>query len=373
VKVLFWSSLAVIIFTYAGYPLLVYFRARLWPLPIRRSNIFPKITILLCAYNEENRLLEKLDNLAFVEYPKHCLDIVVVSDGSTDRTNEILAKWTGPGQQSLILPVHRGKAAALNSGMGHVTGEIVVFTDSRQNLASDALKNLVANFADPAVGCVSGELMICESPTNRSSDGIGLYWRLEKNIRLWEGLAGSTVGATGAFYGVRRNLLRPIPEETILDDVYIPLLVVRQGRRVLFEPKALAWDPFIPTPRQEFNRKLRTLFGNYQLLELAPWVLSASNPVLMQFVCHKLLRLLVPFALIATFVSTFLLRNDQYGFAFVTQVLFYGLAVLGLLRVNNGILSRLSNISLTFTLLNAAAAVAFLYFVTGRKAVWTKP
>jgi len=372
VKALFWSSLALVIFTYAGYPLLLYFRARFWPVPILRSTISPRITILVSVYNEEKHLSAKLANLASVEYPKHCLDIIVVSDGSTDRTNEILAKWTGPDQQSLILPMHRGKAASLNCGLEHVTGEIVVFTDSRQNLASDALKNLVANFADPAVGCVSGELMMCASPTHEASDGIGIYWRLEKNIRLWEGLAGSTIGATGAFYGVRRNLLHPIPEETILDDVYIPLLVVRQGQRVVFEPKALAWDPFIPTPRQEFNRKVRTLFGNYQLVELAPWVISTANPVLVRFVCHKLLRLFIPFALIGTLVSTFWLRNDQYGLAFVTQVLFYGLAALGLLRGKNRILPRLSNISLTFTLLNAAAAIAFVYFITGRKAAWTK-
>jgi poly-beta-1,6-N-acetyl-D-glucosamine synthase len=372
VHTLFWSSIALILFAYAGYPALLYLRAHFRRLPLYRAPIEPTVTIILPAYNEEKYILDKLANLAAIDYPKHCLAIVIISDGSTDRTNDLLTSGSHPGVQSVILKTHRGKASALNCAMEHAAGEIVVFTDARQNIASDALRNLVANFADLSVGCVSGELMIGGNDKGHSSEGIGLYWRLEKNIRLWEGLAGSSVGATGAFYGVRRNLLHPIPEDTILDDVYIPLLVVRQGQRVIFEPRAVAWDSLAMAPKQEFRRKLRTLFGNYQLLRLQPWVLSTSNPVLLQFVCHKLLRLLVPFALIAALVSTFVLRNEEYGVAFVIQVLFYGLAALGLLRMPGGILARLSNISLTFVVINTAAALALVYFVTGRKVAWTR-
>jgi cellulose synthase/poly-beta-1,6-N-acetylglucosamine synthase-like glycosyltransferase len=219
---------------------------------------------------------------------------------------------------------------------------------------------------------VSGELIIGLDPGAASAEGVGLYWRLEKKIRHWEGLAGSTVGATGALYAVRRNLLSPLPQETILDDVYIPFQVVRQGQRVVFEPRALVWDDPKPRPKLEFRRKVRTLTGNYQLLQLAPWVLTASNPLRLQFVCHKLLRLLVPFALAGLLLSTFWLREGIYELALVLQVVFYALAAMSVFRGRAGVVSRVADISLTFIVLNTAAAVAFVCFITGRKAVWVR-
>ena len=370
-KPLFWSSLSLIFFAYGGYPIFLYVWARFWPRPVRRGSVLPSVTILIAVRNEEIWLPSKLQNLAQVDYPADRLQIVVVSDGSTDATNTILAAWNNPALCVVTLSDHGGKATALNHGVAAAQGEVIVFTDARQTIASDALKNLVANFADPAVGCVSGELTICQAGA-AAAEGVGLYWRMEKKIRHWEGLAGSTVGATGALYAVRRNLILPLPPGTILDDVYIPLQVVRQGQRVVFEPRALAFDPFTPDPKQEFRRKLRTLVGNYQLLQLAPWVLTRPNPLRWQFVCHKLLRLLVPFALVGMFVSTLWLGNDLYKLALVLQLTFYTLAALGLSRAKFGLVSRLSDISLAFLVLNAAAAVAFVYFITGRKAIWSR-
>jgi poly-beta-1,6-N-acetyl-D-glucosamine synthase len=357
-------------FANAGYPLLLYLRARFWSSPIRKGAIFPRVTILLAAHNEEKNLPRKLANLSTLDYPADLLDVVVVSDGSTDGTDKILEEWEGPGHRSIWLPAHSGKAVALNTGMAAATGEVVVFTDARQAIAPEALKSLVANFADPTVGCVSGELMLRENQGAGSAQGVGLYWRIEKNIRHWEGLSGSTVGATGALYAVRTKLLRPLPGDLILDDVYLPLQVVRQGQRVVFEPEARAWDDFVPTGKQEFRRKLRTLSGNYQLLQLAPWTLTPSNPLLLEFICHKLLRLLVPFALLSLLVSTFWLREGFYGIVLVLQLCFYALAGLSVLRVPLGILSRLSNISLAFAVLNVAAGMAFVYFILGRKIIW---
>ena len=323
-------------------------------------------------YNEEKNLPGKLTNLAELDYPADLLDVIVVSDGSIDGTNRILDAWDGSGRRSVKLPIHCGKAAALNAGAAEAKGEIIVFTDARQTIASDALKIIVANFADPCVGCVSGELMLRESPAARSTEGVGLYWRVEKNIRYWEGRVGSTVGATGALYAVRNELLVPIPQDLILDDVYVPLQVVRQGQRVVFEPRALAWDDFVPSPKQEFRRKLRTLTGNYQLLQVAPWILTTSNPLFLQFICHKVLRLLVPFALLSLLISTLWLREGVYGFVLALQLFFYALAALGIFRLQLGILSRLSRISLAFAVLNMAAGLAFVYFVTGRKVVWAQ-
>ena len=265
---------------------------------------------------------------------------------------------------------HGGKAKALNSGAARATGEIIVFTDARQIIQPDALENLIANFADPNVGCVSGELIIDPASIDTSSHGVGLYWQMEKKVRLWEALSGSTVGATGAFYAVRRTLFWPIPPATILDDVYIPLQVARQGQRVIFEPRAIVRDDFKPSSKQEFQRKVRTLLGNYQLLQLAPWILTSVNPVRVQFICHKLLRLLVPFGLFGLLLSAICLRKGIYGLAFVFQLAFYSLAGLSVFRAKRGIIARMSAISTAFIVLNAAAVVAFVYFITGRKAVW---
>jgi biofilm PGA synthesis N-glycosyltransferase PgaC len=372
VKLLFWLSFSLIFFTYAGYPICVYFQARYWPRPVRRALILPHVTIVLAVHNEERDLLRKLDNLDALDYPADRLEIIAVSDGSTDGTNKILGDWQRAGRRALILAEHQGKANALNHGMSEAGGDIICFTDARQTIAIDGLKNLIANFADPSVGCASGALMIGESASAPSSDGVGLYWRLEKNIRSWEGLAGSTVGATGAFYAVRKYLLSPLPMGTILDDVYIPLEVARKGSRVIFDPKAAARDDFSPSPKQEFRRKVRTLTGNYQLLQLAPWVLTSENPLRLQLVCHKLLRLWVPFALVGLLVSTSWLRYGIYEFVLGLQLVLYALAALTALHAKVGVLSRLSNISLAFILLNTAAAVALIYFITGRKAVWAR-
>ncbi len=371
-KVLFWSSLFLIFFAYAGYPIWLYFRARFCAIPVRRSEIFPSVTILLAVRNEQENLPGKLQNLKALEYPKNILEIIVVSDGSTDETNPILAAQSVPNLRAVLLDEHHGKAAALNCGVAEARGEIVVFTDARQSIAPEALKHLVANFADPKVGCVSGELLIRADPAVRGSAGVGLYWQLERKIRYWEALCGSTVGATGAFYGVRKNLLSPLPGETILDDVYIPMEVVRRGSRVVFEPRALASDYFTPSPSKEFRRKVRTLTGNYQLLQLSPWLLSGSNPLLFGFVCHKLLRLLVPFALVGIFVASLFLAETPYRVVLAFELLFAGLAALAMLPQKSGVVSRLANIPFAFLVLNTAAAVAFFYFISGKRQLWAR-
>jgi biofilm PGA synthesis N-glycosyltransferase PgaC len=371
VTVLFWSSLTLIFLAYVGYPIHLYVRAQLWPRPVQRASILPAVTVVVAVHNEERHLPAKLQNLAELDYPADRLQVIVVSDGSTDGTNRILGRWQDFAARTAIFADRRGKAAAVNRGVAVAQGEIVAFTDARQTIAADALKQLIANFADRSVGCVSGELMVGQGRATACAEGVGLYWRWEKKIRHWEGLAGSTVGATGALYAVRRDLLVPLQPGTILDDVYIPLHVARQGQRVVFEPRAQAFDPFTPDSKQEFRRKLRTLLGSYQLLQLAPWVLTRPNPLRFQFVWHKLSRLLVPFALVAMLVSAFVLRTGVYELVLVLQLAFYALAALGLLRVRFGIVTPLSDISIAFLVLNIAAAVAFLYFITGRKAAWT--
>jgi biofilm PGA synthesis N-glycosyltransferase PgaC len=300
------------------------------------------------------------------------VEIIVVSDGSTDGTNNILAEFSHIARLQIVLAQETlGKAARLNYAIALSTGEIVAFVDARQMVEANAVRLLMENFSDPEVGCASGELLLGDPGSGEAVRGMGLYWKIEKVIRELESSTGSVIGATGALYAVRRDLLVRVPSETILDDVFIPMNVVRQRSRVVFDSRARAWDvPDLGTKR-EFARKVRTLTGNYQLLQLSPWLLRAENPVRFSFISHKLLRLLVPFALCATLITSLLLHSPIYRMASALQIIFYGLSVLALIRLRQGLLARVSDAALTFVLLNTAAAVAFANFVTRRKAAWT--
>jgi hypothetical protein len=228
------------------------------------------------------------------------------------------------------------------------------------------------NFADPQVGCVSGALMLGDPESGEGRKGMGLYWRIEKKIRELESDSGSVVGATGALYAVRRELLVPLFEGTILDDVFIPMQVVRQKKRVVFDLRARAWDDPDLGAEREFARKVRTLGGNYQLVQMAPWLLKSENPVRFEFVSHKLLRLVAPFALTAILIASLVLSGPVYRSALALQAVFYGLSLLAALHLSRGPLARMSDAALTFVVLNSAAAVAFVNFVTGRKTVWIR-
>jgi cellulose synthase/poly-beta-1,6-N-acetylglucosamine synthase-like glycosyltransferase len=322
--------------------------------------------------DEQSCLEEKLSNLLGLDYPSDKREIVIVSDGSTDSTNSILSRFEPHGVKAILEPFPQGKAAGLNRAVAICSGEILVLTDARQMIERDALGKLIDNFSDPEVGCVSGELMLGNVAGGEASQGMGLYWRIEKQIRELESLSGSVAGATGALYTIRRELFQPIPTGLILDDVLIPMQVVRQGKRVLFEPSAHAWDdPNLGNDR-EFKRKVRTLTGNYQLLQLAPWLLSRSNPIRFEFVSHKLLRLLIPFALLGLFISSALLSGILYRTVLALQLCGYTLSALAFARVNAGPAGRIADAALTFVVLNMAAAVAFINFVSGRKAVWAR-
>jgi biofilm PGA synthesis N-glycosyltransferase PgaC len=369
----FWGAAFLIAYTYVGYVGWLWLRARLWPWPVLCAAQDPYVSVVMVVRNEERWVESKLRNLLELDYPAARCQIVVVSDGSTDRTDAILGEHAEDSRvQVLMNQLPRGKASGLNDAISLAAGEVIVFTDARQKIESGAVRLLMENFVDPEVGCVSGALMLGDAESGEAGKGMGLYWRIEKKIRELESESGSVVGATGALYAVRRELLTSVPEGTILDDVYIPMQVVRQGKRVIFESRARAWDSPDQGTEQEFARKVRTLSGNYQLVQLAPWLLSGKNPLRFEFVSHKLLRLVVPFALAALLVSSMALPGPVYRTALALQVAFYGLSLLAGLRLSRGPLARMSDAALTFVVLNSAAAVAFVNFVTGRKAVWIR-
>jgi cellulose synthase/poly-beta-1,6-N-acetylglucosamine synthase-like glycosyltransferase len=333
IELLFWSALAATLYVYVGYPTLLAAWARLAPKPVHRSSVTPPISIVIAARDEAALLQSRIENLLESDYPRHLMQIIVVSDGSTDGTADILAFFKKEVDAVLLPP--GGKARALNAGVATAKHDVVVFTDVRQSFAPEALRALVAPFADPHVGGVSGELLLdCESGEGNSTigEGVGAYWKYEKWLRKQESLIGSTLGSTGAIHALRRDLWRPLPPETILDDVLAPMQVVLSGARVVFEGSARAYDRAVAEAGEEFQRKTRTLAGNYQILRLQPrLLLPFVNPVWLQFVSHKLGRLLVPYALFLLLTTSAVLARYHliYAVAFAGQIAFYGLALYG--------------------------------------------
>ena len=367
-----WASAFLLMYTFAGYPALLWLRARLRPRPVAKAQHEPTVTVLIAAHNEEHVIKRKLDSIFSSNYPANRLEVIVLSDGSTDGTNFILSSYSDSRVHAVLLPQRMGKAAALNVGMREAKGEIIVFTDARQVLEKNCLRELVANFADPSVGCVSGQLIIGDVSRAAEISGEHLKWKMENTIREWEGMASSVIGALGAFYGARRTLLIEIPPGTLLDDCYLHLNIVRQGYRTVFEKEARVWDDVVTTPAQEFRRKVRTLTGNYQLLRLAPWLLTGRNPVRFEFVSHKLCRLLVPFALIAMLVSSWFVPGPAYTVFAGLQTAGYLLGAIAMVWPAVGTVVRPAEVARAVLVLSAATLVAFINFMTNRYAVWTR-
>ncbi|MBZ5667234.1 MAG: glycosyltransferase family 2 protein [Acidobacteriia bacterium] len=376
-KYVFWFAASLVSYSYLGYPAWLWLRSRWSPRPVRRSSATPTVSAVMVVRNEELVIAGKLDNLLALDYPQEKLDVVVVSDGSSDRTPAILADYARNSGlrtrvRTLLKPVSQGKAAGLNDAIKLATGDVLLFTDARQQLEFGALRLLIENFADPDVGAASGELMLGDPTSGETGKGIGVYWRIEKKVRELESASGSVAGATGAIYAARRTLLEPLPEGTILDDVLLPMQIVRKGSRVIFDSRARAWDVPDLGDGREFSRKVRTLSGNYQLLQIAPWLLSSQNAIRFEFISHKLSRLAVPFALLALLIASVFLPEPFYRAALIAQLAFYALSLAALAGVKIGPLSRIADPARTFVVLNSAAMVAFVNFVTGRKAVWVR-
>jgi cellulose synthase/poly-beta-1,6-N-acetylglucosamine synthase-like glycosyltransferase len=365
----FWLSMAAVAYVYVGYPALLHLWARVRPKPIDRGLRIADcgVSIVIAARNEAARLPARIDNLLTLDYPAGLRQIIVVSDGSTDETLDVLARYRRLVDVVALPP--GGKAVALNAGVARATGDIVVFADARQVFAPDALRELVAPFGDSTVGGVTGELLLdAESPCRRTgsdrraverragaradgsdrrederrrtlrstiADGVGLYWKYEKQLRKLESTVASTLGATGAIYAVRRSLYQPLPADTILDDVLTPMRVVLAGYRVVFNERARAFDRAAADADAEARRKVRTLAGNYQILSLEPRLLLPwQNPVWFQYLSHKLGRLAVPYALLTIFFASIVLAAvagpvSFYGTALTGQVIFYLLAGVG--------------------------------------------
>jgi len=386
-KIIFWASIIVILYTYIGYPLLIYFLSSFYKKPVRGKYIYPTVSLLVAAYNEEARIENKIKTLLELDYPDERIEILIGSDGSTDKTEEIISKYTNDKIKLFRLPQRQGKPSVLNMLVPQAKGELLVFTDARQTLDKNALKELVKNFCDPKVGSASGELFYINEDDNKPGAGLGLYWSYEKFIRKSESRMGSMLGATGAFYAIRKELFMPLPEDLILDDVYTPMKIVSKGYRAIFDAKAKVFDKVFNETKDEFLRKSRTLAGNFQLFV---YLRELFNPlkgkISWQFFSHKFLRLMVPFLLMIVFVSnvgvvvslkigTVPFGDSPYFSYFYwiflwLQVAFYACAFLGMVFKHR---NRVLDIPYMFCVMNSAAVVGLHRFLTRKEhALWEK-
>ncbi len=363
VWICFWAFAASIFYLLLGYPLLLGLRRRV---PVLKRFEPKTVTVVLAVRNGEQWLDRKLRNLLGLDYPAELLDVLVVSDGSTDRTEEIAHGWRGARVRLIALPPC-GKAAALSAGIAQATGEILFFTDVRQELERGSLRALVACLGDPKVGVVSGELVIREG-NSREEASVGLYWKYEKWIRMRESAVDSILGATGCIYAMRRSLAVPLPSGVLLDDVFLPLAAFFKGFRLILEPEAKAYDS--PTSlHTEFRRKVRTQAGVYQLLAFYPQLLSPSNRMWSDFLSHKLGRLLLPWLLLGLFGASLALPGAWRGIALV-QIACYLLALADPLIPDGFPLKRATSPMRAFVVLVAAAACAISILFVPPERLW---
>jgi cellulose synthase/poly-beta-1,6-N-acetylglucosamine synthase-like glycosyltransferase len=371
--VLFWISGAVLFFTFGGYPLLMRWLGRKprHPAPAPPTD-WPTVTGVVVAFNEGRRIVARVENLLGADYPPEKLSVIVVSNGSTDDTVERV-RALGDARITVLEQAGRaGKAAGLNDALAQCRSDLVVFSDARQRFEPATLRQLVRHFAEPAVGAVSGSLEI-EPSEHGVASAVDTYWRMEKRLRADEARFDSCIGCTGAVYAIRRELFVPIPEDTVLDDVVIPMHVAEQKRRVLHDSEAIAYDPQTLDPEREKIRKQRTLAGNFQMLFRYPrWLVPWKHRLWWQLIAHKYLRLAAPPLLAIVFLASFLLcASPFYRLAFYAQVVFYALAILGIVT---RLKSRLLSLPAGFVFLNATTVRALWHYLTRPNLhLWSAP
>ncbi|WP_437939108.1 glycosyltransferase family 2 protein [Sorangium sp. So ce341] len=367
-------AVAVLVYTYFGYPIVIGILARLWPAQRKEDPSYvPTVTACIPVYNAASYLPAKVESLFALDYPKDKLEVLLYSDGSTDDTVRVAQQLSerDPRVKVIVSEARRGKPIGVNTMLGVATGEVLLMTDVRQPLVPGALRALVRLLADPGAGCVSGNLVL------KGSAGSGAYWRYENWIRLQEGRFRSMVGVTGPIYAIRRADMTQLPEGVILDDMWVPMRLRLEGRSILFAEDAIAYDDAFGDER-EFGRKVRTLAGNYQLFSLLPALLVPfRNPSWFEIFSHKLLRLVCPWALVALLLTSTAAwvgaeaSGDASWTLYAARALFGGQAAFYLLAALGGAAGKLGALARTFVVLNAAAVVGLWRFVRGsQKVTW---
>ena len=362
-------STLVCLYIIAGYGLLLRYSRRRAAVVRKDLTFRPTVTVLLAVYNGEDFIQKKLDSIFSLDYPQELIDVVVISDGSTDSTDNIVLANTDHRVRLVRVP-HQGKAAALNEGFRHASGEILFFTDVRQMLEPHALTELIANFADSTVGAVTGEPQFVHALRVGEEADMDLYWRYELWVRRRHSEIDSTLVTTGWIYAVRRCLAGPIPTDTLCDDAIIPLRVFLAGQRVICEPRAVAYD-YAQIKGGEFRRKLRTLSGLWQVCVRMPQMFTGADRMRLHFISHKFSRLLLPWAMLSMLLSTIMLPPGPVRLALLAVMLgSILLALLDSFLPSKFFLRRISSPAKSFLVMNLAALLSIVVFFVPPEKIW---
>jgi poly-beta-1,6-N-acetyl-D-glucosamine synthase len=381
IALFFWGSLALILYTYFGYPLLISL------LPSRKEKAsstaqdvpLPTLTLLIAAYNEKSMIEEKIQNSLASDYPRDCLQLLIVTDGSDDGTPDLVKQFETQGVELLHQPERRGKMAAINRAMQHVRGEIIVFSDANNLYQPDTLRKLALPFNDPQVGAVTGAKLILKGDGDLG-ESEGLYWKYESYIKKQESRVGSCTSVAGEILAIRKSAYRQPPDNIINDDFFTAMQVIRQGYRLVYEPKARSSERVSPSARDEVIRRRRINAGRYQAIALSRELLPFQQPVLIwQIYSHKFMRPLVPFFMITALAANLLallpyprpqnlfFLTSTFSLIFISlQILFYLMAVVGTYIQKNQGKSKLRLLFYLPTFLtnsNLAALQGFFQFL----------
>jgi len=367
----FWANCSLLGFAFGGYHfLMLLLAAAQRPLPTGDQAVpeLSPVSCILVVADEATRIEERVTNLLQSDFPPEKMEVIVVTDGDRDGTAAKVRTMAGSDARIKLVESteRKGKANGLNLGVTAARNEILVFADARQRFGRETIGLLTGAFQNPKTGAVSGRLLVAGGGS-AIGQGVGAYWTMEVKLRTSEALIDSCIGCTGAVYAVRRELYRPIPTDTLLDDVVIPMLVAQAGYRVLYEPAALAYDPQVLDPIREKVRKRRTMAGNFQMLFRYPeWLLPWKNRLCWQLLAHKYLRLAGPVLLLLILLTSIgLVSSPFYRVMLGLQALFYLLALIGLLAPQLKV--KIFALPAGFMFLNWMVVRGFLYYLKAPK------
>lgn len=384
---LFWASAFFILYTYFGYPILIALIAKIWPKPRSYSEIYPNVTFLISAYNEEKYISDKLGNTLSLDYPREKLQILVVADGSSDKTLEIVKTYSKGGVELIYEPERNGKMAAIIRAMQFSRGEIIIFSDANNMYDVQAVRELILPFSDPKVGGTTGAKHIIEDGRDLSS-AEGLYWKYESAIKKNESMIDSCVSSVGEILAIRKDAFIPPREKIILDDLYLILDLIRRGYRVVYTPHAGSFEYVSVSAQDEVERRTRNNMGLCQIISLSGKLLPFDRPLLVwQIVSHKYFRAFLPFGFVILFLTnlvivTFSSHQDfsmhvlAYSFMVMSlfaQLFFYFSAIAGNAFNIKGRMGGMLYLPVFLVNSNMAALMGFYNFFTNKRSpIWKR-
>ncbi len=374
-KIIFFLNLFIVLYVYFGYPLLLLILSSFKSIKVGKAKIEPNVSFIISAFNEEKNIASKIDNTLSLDYPKEKIEIIVASDGSTDRTDQIVGNYRGNGVKLLRIEGRQGKTEAQNQAVGNASGEIIIFSDATTYYNKDVIKKIVRNFADERVGCVGGALSYVDEHGFEAGKNEGVYWKYEKKIKTLESRVTSLIGVSGCLYAVRKDLYEDIPSDQISDFV-IALIIYKKGYLVIYEEEAVSFENVNDKIKDEFSMRirvaLRSLHGLWykkELLNIFKYGFYA-----LQLLSHKFFRYLMPIFLFALFVTNVLLVDNVYfRIIFCLQSVFYLLAFWGWVLPIAWARKLKIYILFYFCMLNFAAFWALIKFLAGEKQIKWQP